>query len=58
MTRTFVCKRCGNQVTEPYNVWKKKPQKEKRVCEACRKRRELARQTAAERAKYAGYGFF
>lgn len=54
--RTFVCKRCGEKVTESLRVWKKKPQKEKRVCECCRKRQAIARQTAAERSHYAGYG--
>lgn len=57
-TRTFVCKRCGQKVTELRSVWKKKPQEDKRVCEACRKRREIARQTAAEKAQHAGYGNF
>lgn len=56
--RTFVCKRCGNQVTEPHNVWKKKPQQDKRVCEECRRKQALAKQTAEERAQHAGYGFF
>lgn len=54
-SRTFVCKRCGNQVTEPRSVWKKKSQKDKRICEPCRKKRELSIQTAREKAQYAGY---
>lgn len=57
-TRVFVCKRCGNKVAEKRTEWQKKPQKHKRVCYECLRASELARQTAREKAEYAGYGWF
>lgn len=56
--RTFVCKRCGQKISERRSEWQKKPQKHKRVCNACLRATELARQTARERAECAGYSWF
>ena len=56
--RYYVCKICGKKAGEWLSEWKKKPQKDKNVCPDCLKKRRIARQTAKERAKYKGYGWF
>lgn len=53
--REFKCRLCGAEVSMNLYKWRKKPQKEKNVCDNCIKNREIKRQTAIERARYEGY---
>lgn len=48
-TRTFVCRLCGVENVEPLEVWKRKPQKQKNICELCIDHRKIAAETRRER---------
>ena len=49
-TREYVCRYCGQEISESYASWKKKSQKDKRHCPDCLKKRAIAKQTKAEMA--------
>lgn len=53
--RYFKCKRCGVDATENVYKWRKKPAHLKNVCFGCIDKRNLAAETARERAQDAGY---
>lgn len=56
--RHFTCKRCGERIIEPLKSWRKKPQKDKNICQDCLRGREVARQTAREKAYLYGHRYF
>lgn len=51
-THCFVCKLCGSFTTEKIGDWRKKKSKDKNICGACLRHRELAKRDAMEEAKY------
>ncbi len=56
--RYFACKMCGTRISEPIESWRKKPQADKNLCEACREARSTAAETARERAYIYGHRRF
>ena len=48
----FVCKLCGSFTSEKIGDWRKKKSKDKNICGACLRHRELAKRDAMEEAKY------
>lgn len=53
--RCFTCKLCGLRNAEPVNSWRKKPQKDKNVCQLCIGKRAAAVRDARERAYLYGH---
>ena len=56
--RYFTFRLCGAQIEDPLKSWKKKPQADKNLCEACREARSTAAETARERAYIYGHRRF
>lgn len=53
--RYFDCKMCGTRISEPIESWRKKPQKEKNVCQRCIEKRADTAKTARESAYIYGH---
>ncbi|MCM1439505.1 MAG: hypothetical protein NC131_09955 [Roseburia sp.] len=56
--RIFTCKRCGKEVSERIQDWRKKPTAMKRVCSSCLYRDHIYQQTIREKREFAYHPFF
>ena len=56
--RTYICKRCGRETTENVYKWRKKAQKDKRICPHCLNSRAAAIAARQEMRHNMPYGLY